>query len=207
MPIGASTSAADLGLVGVLNHSAIRDPAYGSAAIVAKVSDRIVFLLQQETTSPYFRHFPAVSALPPTALEKRFSDEFSPAWLEVSTQRALRVCQQAPSYDSSCPTYASFQVVPAQLRLEDSTPAPLSVYGFLAGEWVLAYSPTSSAATSRNCPVTLTSLEQTVATIVTNDVTGAQVVAAAGPGRTSITVSVQGVPRLVVPVTVTGVED
>jgi len=207
MPIGASTSAADLGFVGVLNHSAIRDPAYGSVAIVAKVSDRIVFLLQQETTSPYFSHFPAVAAMPPTPLETRFSEEFSPSWLEVSTERARRVCQQAPSYDSSCPTYASFLVVPARLRLDDTTPTPLSVYGFLAGEWVLAYSPTSNATTSRNCPVTLTSLDQTVATIATNDVTGAQTVVAAGPGRTSITVSVHGVSRLVVPVTVTGVKD
>jgi hypothetical protein len=204
MPVGASTSAADLGLVGVLNHSAIKDPAFGSVAIVTKVLDRIVFLLQQETTSQYFSHFPAVSAMPPTALEKRFSDEFSPSWLEVSTERANRVCQQMPSYDATCPTYASLQVVPTQLRLEDSTPTPLYVYGFLAGEWVLAYSPTSSAATSRNCPITLTSLDHTVATIATNDVTGAQTVVAAGAGSTSITVSVHGSPRLVVPVTVTG---
>jgi precorrin-6B methylase 2 len=85
------------------------------------------------------------------------------------------------------------------------------VYGLLAGdchsggEWVLAYSPTSSAATSRNCPVTLTSLDQRVVTVATNDVTGAQTVVAVGAGSTSIDVSVNGVSRLVVPVTVTGI--
>jgi hypothetical protein len=205
IPVGASTSAADLGLVSVLNHSAIHDPAFASVPTVTKVSDRIVSLLQQETTSDSFGYFPAVSAAPPTALEKRFSDDFSPSWLDFGTR-----CP-APSYDKTCPTYACLQVVPAQLRLEDSIPTPLSVYGLLAGdchsggEWVLAYSPTSSAATSRNCPVTLTSLDQRVVTVATNDVTGAQTVVAVGAGSTSIDVSVNGVSRLVVPVTVTGI--
>jgi pimeloyl-ACP methyl ester carboxylesterase len=201
IPPIATTTAADLGLVGFLNHSAIHDPGFGSAAIVEKVSDRVVFLLTRGTTSQYFSYFPAVTSVSATALEERFSKEFEPAWLDVGTR-----CP-SPSYTPGCPAYAELQVIPAHLRLEDSTPMPLLVYGLLDGEWVVAYSPTSSDSTSRNCPIALTSFDPSVAAISANDVTGAQTVVAAGVGATSITVSVRGAGDLVVPVTVTGTED
>jgi hypothetical protein len=130
-------------------------------------------------------------------LEDAFTTEFSPEWLDVGSR-----CP-APAYDAACPVYAGLQVIPAQLRLEDATPAPLSVYGLLDGQWVLAHSPTSSAATSRNCPITLESRDPGVATIVTNEVTGAQAVIAAGPGVTTIQVGVKGGGSVDVPVTVT----
>ena len=204
LPPIATTTVADLGLShGVLNHSAIHDPSFGSpgAAIVGAVSDRIAFLLRQATTSQYFARFPAVASVARSALELRFSNEFDPSWLEFGTH-----CD-APSYSSACPTYAKLQVVPTQLKLADATPTPLYVYGLLDGEWVVAYSPTSSDSTSRNCPIALTSFDPSVAAISTNDVTGAQTVVAAGVGATSITVSVRGAGDLVVPVTVTGTED
>jgi hypothetical protein len=197
MPPSASTTAADLGLAGLLNHSALHDPAFGSAHIVSLVSDRVVFLLRQATTSDAFSHFPAVASVPPSVLEDAFTTEFSPEWLDVGSR-----CP-APAYDAACPVYAGLQVIPAQLRLEDATPAPLSVYGLLDGQWVLAHSPTSSAATSRNCPITLESRDPGVATIVTNEVTGAQAVIAAGPGVTTIQVGVKGGGSVDVPVTVT----
>jgi pimeloyl-ACP methyl ester carboxylesterase len=198
MPAGAATTAADLGLVGVLNHTAIHTPSFGSAAIVQKVSDRVLFLLEQPTTSSSFSFFPAVASVTPTALETRLSTEFDPSWLEFGTK-----CP-APVYDTTCPAYSSLQVVPSRLELQGPTPAPLWVYGLLGGQWVLAYSPTTKSSTSRNCPITLKSSNTAVASIVTNDVTGAQAVVAAGAGNASITVTVQGAPSLAVPVTVAG---
>ena len=201
MPPTATTTASDLDLVGFLNHSAFHDPTYGSAAIVDKVSERVVFLLTQDTGSQHFASFPAVGSVPPTALEERFTKEFDPAWLEVGTR-----CP-APSYSATCPAYRALQVIPAQLHLEDSTRMPLTVYGLLDGEWVLAYSPTSKDSTSRNCRITLTTSDSSVATISTNEVTGAQSVVAAGAGATSITVTVQGAGKVSVPVTVADVHD
>src|SRR6185295_5189078 len=183
---GAATTAAGLGLVGVLNHTAVHTPSFGSAAIVQKVSDRVLFLLEHATTSSSFGNFPAVASVAPTALETRFTTEFDPSWLEFGTK-----CP-APVYDTTCPTYSSLQVVPSRLQLEGSTPAPLFVYGLTNGQWVLARSPTTSASTSRNCSVTLKSADTSIATIVTNDVTGAQAVVGAGPGNTSVAVTVQG---------------
>ena len=204
MPASATTTALDLdpaaGLIGRLNHSALHDPAFGSAQIVATISDRVAFLLKQGTKSQYFSHFPAADSVAQTPLEERFSQEFDSSWLEVGTN-----CP-APSYDSTCPAYSSVQVVPPRLLLEDATPTPLYVYGLLNGEWRLAHSPTSSSSTSRNCAVTLDSSSSNVVDFMTNAVTGAQTVVATGAGTATIEVSVQGVAGTVsVPVTVVGI--
>jgi hypothetical protein len=164
------------------------------------VSNRIVFLLRQATTSTYFSYFPAVAAAPPTPLERRFTQEYASAWREVGDS-----CPD-PSYDPTCPTYSSIKVVPDHLHLEDSTPTPLYVYGLLNNQWLLAYSPTSSASSSRNCAVTLTSSDVAVVDFVTNDVTKSETAVATGVGNATIEVSVQGVAgTLSVPVSVTGV--
>ena len=96
--------------------------------------------------------------------------------------------------------------------LEDSTPAPLYVYGLLNGQWVLAQSPTflfdSAPAVNRNCAVTLTSSAPTVVSFVTNPATGAKVPVATGIGTATITITVQGFTGNIptVPVTVTGLD-
>jgi hypothetical protein len=210
LPAGATTTPEDLetssglSLIGKLNHSALHDPAFGSPAIVSAVSDRLVFLLQQPTTSTFFGQFPAVASVAPTALEQQFST-FDPAWLEAGTS-----CP-APSYHAGCTaSYTSIKVVPSQLTLEDSTPAPLFIYGLLNGHWVLAYAPTFVFATAppinRNCPVTLTSSNPQVVNFDTNSVTGSSVPVAVGVGTTTIQVTVQGFTGTIppVPVTVTG---
>ena len=67
LPITATTTTVDLEdisgleLIGRLNHTALHDPSAGSPEIVAAVSSRVLFLLQQPTTNPLFSHFPAVA--------------------------------------------------------------------------------------------------------------------------------------------------
>jgi pimeloyl-ACP methyl ester carboxylesterase len=210
-PPGATTTVQDLeassglSLVGLLNHSALLDPVFGSAAIVAAVSNRLVFLLQQPTTSTFFNYFPAVASVAPNPVEQQFST-YDPAWLEAGSQ-----CPD-PSYHSGCTAaYTNIAVVPSQLTLEDATPAPLYVYGLLNGQWVLVYSPTFIFATAppinRNCPITLTSSDTSIVSFETNSVTGSSVPVAAGVGTATIQVSVQGFNGVIapVPVTVTGV--
>jgi pimeloyl-ACP methyl ester carboxylesterase len=74
MPRSAFSNVFDINpaLVGRLNHLQLHES--------ADVSDRIVFLLRQPTTSRYFAFFPAVMSIAPTPLEERFST-FDPAWL------------------------------------------------------------------------------------------------------------------------------
>ena len=211
LPDAAATTAANLEsssglpLVGKLNHSALHDPAFGSAEIVRAVSDRIVFLLQQSTTSTWFSHFPAVMSVALTDVETKLK-EFKPTWLEAGN-----VCQKPAYWEGCTADYASFKVVPPRLVLEDSTPAPLYVYGLLNGQWVLAYSPTASLAAkppvNRNCPVTLTSSNPAVVNFLTNPETGASlpVAVAVGGGSAMIQVTVKGFAASIhVPVTVTG---
>lgn len=193
----AVTTAASLSLVGVLNHSAIHDPYFGSAEIVQKVSDRLEFLLRQPTAGSSFARFPAVASAPLTPAETGLA-AYDPAGLEFGQK-----CP-APVYNTSCPTYTSLQAVPSKLTLEDSTPTPISVYGLLNGEWVLAYSPALTSS-SRDCPITFQSSNPSVAAISTNDVTGAQTVVAASPGNATISISVKGFSTpLTVPVSVAG---
>jgi len=214
MPAGATTlptdleKASGLALIGKLNHSALHDPTFGSAAIVGAVSDRVLFLLQQPTRSAFFSQFPAVASVAPTALEQQFSDatRFDPAWLTAGSQ-----CP-SPTYHSGCTAaYTSIKVIPTQLTLENATPAPLFVYGLLNGQWVLAYSPTfifaSAPPINRNCAVTLTSSNAAVVDFLTNSTTGASVPQATGVGTATISVTVQGFTGIIpsVPVTVTGV--
>jgi hypothetical protein len=83
------------------------------------------------------------------------------------------------------------------------------VYGELDGQWVLVRSPTFlalEAAANRNCLVTLASSDPGVVTLFTNEVTTAQAAIAAGVGKATIEVTVQGFPdRIAVPVTVEGI--
>jgi pimeloyl-ACP methyl ester carboxylesterase len=210
MPAGATTlptdleKASGLELIGKLNHSALHDPTFGSAAIVGAVSDRVLFLLQQPTTSAFFSRFPAVASVAPTSVEKDLS-KFDPAWLTAGSQ-----CP-SPTYQSGCTAdYTSIKAIPAQLTLENATPAPLFAYGLLNGQWVLAYSPTfifaSAPPINRNCAVTLTSSDTSVVDFLTNSITGASVPQAKGVGTATITINVQGFTGNVpaVPVTVTG---
>jgi hypothetical protein len=210
MPAGATTTPTDLerssglSLIGRLNHAGFLDPSYGSAAIVSAVSNRLVFLLQQSTTSTFFSPFPAVASLAPTGLEQLFS-LFDPSWLHAGD-----LCP-APAYQPGCTAaYSQIKIVPERLVLEDLTPAPLNVYGLLPnGQWVLAYSPTflfdSAPPINRNCAVTFTSSNPNVVGFDTD--TGATVPVAKGIGAATITVTVQGFPGTIpsVPVTVTGV--
>ena len=182
----AVTTAASLSLVGVLNHSAIHDPYFGSAAIVQTVSDRLEFLLRQPAAGSFFARFPAVASAALTPAETGLS-AYDPSWLDFGQK-----CP-APIYNTSCPAYASLQAVPSKLTLEDSIPTPIAVYGLLNGEWVLANSPALTSS-SRDCPITLQSSDPSVAAISTNDVTGAQTVAAVGPGNATISISVKGTP-------------
>jgi hypothetical protein len=211
MPAGATTTPTDLegssglSLIGRLNHAAFLDPSHGSAAIVGAVSNRVAFLLQQPTTSPFFSPFPAVTSIAPTPLEQLFS-LFDPSWLQAGD-----LCP-APAYEAGCTAaYSQIKIVPERLVLEDATPAPLYVYGLLNGQWVLAYSPTflfdSAPPVNRNCAVTLTSSDPTVVGFVTNSVTGATVPVAKGIGTAAITVTVHGFTGTIpsVPVAVTGV--
>jgi pimeloyl-ACP methyl ester carboxylesterase len=213
LPDSATTTAADLeiasglGLIGRLNHSALHDPTFGSPEIVRAVSDRIVFLLQQPTTSTWFSHFPAVTSVAPDPVEEQL-DQFDPTWLETGDQCG------SPVYQPGCTAgYTSIKVVPSRLQLEDATPAPLYVYGLQNGQWLLAYSPTFLFAAipplSRNCPVTLTSSNPAVVAILTNSETGASVPVAVGVGSATIQVTVQGFAGSIppVPVTVTSVGD
>jgi hypothetical protein len=211
LPAGATTTPSDLetssglALIGKLNHSALPNPAFGSAAIAGAVSDRVLFVLQQPTTGAFFSAFPAVGSVAPSPLEKQFG-QFDPAWLQAGDQ-----CP-APSYHAGCTAaYTSIKVIPQELLLEDSTPAPLFVYGLLNGQWVLPYSPTfifaSAPPINRNCPVTLTSSDPAVVDFVTNSVTGAVVPVAKGIGTATIHVTVQGFTGSIppVPVAVTGI--
>jgi hypothetical protein len=209
MPAGATTTPTDLerssglSLIGKLNHAAFVDPSYGSGPIVDAVSDRLVFLLQQPTTSRFFGAFPAVASVVPTALEQAFS-LFDPSWLRAG------LCPP-PLYQPGCTAaYSRIKVIPERLALESPTPAPLFVYGLLDGQWVLAYAPTplvdSAPPVNRNCAVTLTSSDPTVVGFVTNPVTGAKVPVATGIGTATITIAVEGFTGNIptVPVTVTG---
>jgi pimeloyl-ACP methyl ester carboxylesterase len=188
MPKDATTTAADLGLVKVLNHSALHDPAAGSHEIVAHVSNRIAFLLKQATTSAHFGHFPAVRSVEPSQVEKDLST-IRAEWLEVGLETG-DPCP-APSPPTCLDFNHQIQVVPKSLRLEDATETPLAVYGLHENEWV-----------SARC-VTLESDDHAVATIETNTVTGAQSVVPRGIGTTSISVTVTGNGTLTVPLTVT----
>ena len=205
MPAGATTTT-PTDLIGYLNHSAFNDPSYGSAAIVDAVSNRVVFLLQQPTTSTFFSPFPAVASITPTTLEQQFSLN-DPSWLEAG------VLCPAPAYQAGCTAaYSQIKIIPERLVLDDPTPAPLYVYGLLNGQWVLAYAPTflfdSAPPINRNCAVTLTSSNPTVVGFVTNPVTGAKVPVATGIGTATITITVQGFTGNIptVPVTVTGLD-
>jgi pimeloyl-ACP methyl ester carboxylesterase len=193
LPAAATTTAADLGLVKLLNHFALHDPASGSPEIVARVSDRIVFLLKQATTSAHFSPFPAVRSVPPSPVEEQLA-KVSASGLEVG-----RPCP-IPSSPPECPAYDGLQVVPSALRLEDTTPTPLNIYGLLettpgAPEWTLAYN-------GGKCPVTFESHDPAVAVIATNEFTGAQTVVPVGPGVTTISVAVEGNGVVTVPLTV-----
>jgi hypothetical protein len=207
MPAGATTTPTDLesssglSLIGRVNHAAFLDPSYGSAAIVGAVSNRVVFLLQQPTTSNFFSPFPAVASITPTGLEQLFS-LFDPSWLQAGD-----LCP-APAYQAGCTAaYSQIKIVPERLVLDDPTPAPLYVYGLLNGQWVLAYSPTflfdSAPPVNRNCAVSLASSDPTVVGFVTNPVTGAKVPVATGTGSATITITVQGFIGTVPPVPVT----
>jgi len=212
LPTSATTTATDLEqasgltLVGKLNHSALHDPAFGSVEIVGAVSDRVAFLVRQPTTSSFFSPFPAVASVPANTVEQQLS-QFDPAWLQAGNQ-----CP-SPAYQTGCTAnYTAIKVVPSHLTLEDATPAPLSVYGLLNGQWVLAYSPTFLLApappVNRNCAVTLTSSDPAVVGFFTNSVTGATVPVAEGVGTATIQVTVQGfagsIPAVPVTVTSTG---
>ncbi len=212
MPAGATTTPTDLqrssglDLIGRLNHAGFIDPSNGSAAIVDAVSNRLVFLLQQPTTSSFFSPFPAVASITPTALEQLFG-LFDPSWLQTGD-----LCLP-PLYRPGCTAvYSRIKIVPERLVLEDSTPAPLYVYGLLNGQWVLAHSPTflfdSAPAVNRNCAVTLTSSAPTVVSFVTNPDTSAKVPVATGIGTATISITVQGFTGNIptVPVTVTGLD-
>jgi hypothetical protein len=207
MPAGATTTTTDLesssglSLIGRLNHAGFLDPSHGSAAIVGAVSNRVVFLLQQPTTSPFFSAFPAVASIAPTGLEQLFS-LYDPSWLEAGD-----LCPP-PTYQAGCTAeYSRIKIIPDRLVLEDPTPAPLSVYGLLNGQWVLAYSPTflfdSAPRVDRNCAVTITSSDPTVVGFVTNPVTGAKVPVATGAGAATLHITIQGFTGTIPPVPVT----
>ena len=213
MPEDATTTPADLerssglSLIGKLNHAGFLDPSAGSAAIVGAVSNRLVFLLQQPTTSSSFSPFPAVASAMPTVVEQLFSDLVDPSWLQTGG-----LCTP-PLYRPGCTAaYSRIKVVPERLVLEDSTPAPLYVYGLLNGQWVLAYAPTplvdSPPPVNRNCAVTLVSSAPTVVSFVTNPDTGAKVPVATGIGTATISLTVQGFAGAIplVSVTVTGLD-
>jgi hypothetical protein len=211
LPASATTTVTDLeqasglALVGRLNHSGLISPTYGSAAIVDAVSNRLVFLLQQPTTSSFFSSFPAVASVAPNTVEQTLG-QYDPTWLQTSVQSG-NACP-APSYATGCTaSYSAIQVIPSQLALEDAAPAPLFVYGLLNGQWVLAHYPTvETGSPNRNCAVTFTSSDTSVVGFFTNPVTGATVPTANGNGTATITVTVQGFTGSIpaVPVTVRG---
>ena len=211
LPNTATTTTVDLEdisgleLIGRLNHTALHDPSAGSPEIVAAVSSRVLFLLQQPTTNPLFSHFPAVASVAPTALEQTFSDpaRFDPTWLELGSD-----CPP-PTYIGSCDPYTEIKVIPERLVLQDATPTPLYVYGRRDGQWILAYAPSASFIPgTQNCPLTFTSSDPAIVTFMVNTVTGAQTVVATGVGTATIEVTVQGFGGSVsVPVTVQGVGD
>ena len=118
---------------------------------------------------------------------------------------------EPPLYQPGCTAaYSRIKIVPERLVLDDSTPAPLFVYGLLNGQWVLAYGPTplvdSAPPVNRNCAVTLASSAPAVVGFVTNSVTGAEVPVATGIGTATISITVHGFNGAIptVPVTVTG---
>ena len=196
MPASATTTADDLStnelsLLKLLNHSALHDPAAAGSsasegtAIVARVSGHVASLLQEPTLSEKFSYFPAPRDARLSAIEQELST-ISPTWLTLGNPCSKSVFEP-------CPAYANLQVVPSSLRLDDATPTPLSVYGLLGTDWVLA-----------SCLVTLESHDDAVATIATNDTTSAQTVVAVGIGVTKISVSVKDRGTLTVPLTVTG---
>jgi len=79
MPRRAFTNVFDQGVLpGNLNHIQMLD------SQATAVSDRVVFLLYQPTTGLFFAYFPAVMSVSPTPLERRFSEEYEPAWLLIN---------------------------------------------------------------------------------------------------------------------------